>query len=58
MVVATARASAPDGAEVSVEEESGLVLVRPARVGRFAGLPLPAFTVAGRAVAVPEVAQT
>jgi hypothetical protein len=54
-VVETARASAPDGAEVRVDQESGLVVVRVVAQVRWVGpVDLPSFTVSGRAVAVPE----
>ena len=56
VVVETARAAAPGGAEVTVDEEGGLVVVQVmARVGWAGPWDLPGVTVSGRAVAAPEV---
>jgi hypothetical protein len=56
VVLETALRGAPPGARVDVEEADGLlrVVVR-AEVTVTGPLPLPAYAVSGRAVAVPEV---
>src|SRR3954470_24744236 len=55
VVQATARRLGPAGSAVSIGRDTGLVRVTVrARVGPFAGLPLPAFTVGGSGVAEPE----
>jgi Flp pilus assembly protein TadG len=55
VVAETARAAAPEGAEVDVHDQSGLVVVEVRAAVRWAGpWGLPTFTVSGRAVAAPE----
>lgn len=55
VVVETARAAAPDGAQVNVDEQSGLVVVEVRAAVHWAGpWGLPTFTVSGRAAAAPE----
>jgi Flp pilus assembly protein TadG len=54
-VRATGRRLGPAGSAVSIQHAAGLVRVTVrARVGPFAGLPLPAFSVSGTGVADPE----
>ena len=54
-IEATGRRLGPAGSAVSIQHDAGLIRVTVrARVGRFAGLPLPAFFVSGTGVAEPE----
>ncbi len=54
-IVTTGRRLGPPGASVSVQHGNGVIRVTVrARVGPFAGLPLPAFFVSGTGVAEPE----
>ena len=54
-VLATGRRLAPAGSTVSIQHGAGLIRVTVrARVGPFAGLPLPTLFVSGTGVAEPE----